>query len=110
MGQPSITPLPCLLDASQDWLVQIAAKGIIILFGRVREPPNVAAGLATVEDVDRLLQGAALMMATADKPVMMATADKPVMMATADKPMMMAPTWWAVAGWQMSDLGRRCPF
>ena len=49
-----------------------------------------AAGLARVEDVDRLLLGAAVMMATADKPVIMAT-------AAAGKPMMMAHTWWAGA-------------
>jgi hypothetical protein len=52
----------------------------------------VAAGVARVKDLDRLLLDAAVMMATADKPVMMTTADKPMMLATADKPMMMAPT------------------
>jgi hypothetical protein len=54
--------------------------------------PSAAPVDAGVKDVDRSLLDAA------------------VMMATADKPMMVVPTWWARAGWQMSDLGCRCPF
>ena len=34
---------------SQAWLVQITAKGIIILFGRVQEPPNGVFILARFE-------------------------------------------------------------